>query len=345
MPFSLSFDLTTAIVLFALAAGVVLVVGMRLTRIADTLADRTGMGEAVAGAVLLGASTSMSGTMTSVASAWAGNVDLAYSNALGGIAAQTAFLVVGDMLHRRANLEHAAASAENLTQATMLIALLTVPLLAAVLPPVTVYGVHPASVALVVLYAIGVRFAASDRKHPMWRPKQTSDTREDTPEDEGEDAPSTVSLWARFVVFVVIIGAAGWLIARTGGVIATETGIGGSVVGALMPATATSLPELVTTIAAVRRGALQLAVGGIIGGNTFDVLFLSASDAAYREGSIYHEIGDASRLWALVGILMTAVLLVGLIRRERSGPANIGFESVTILAVYVGAAFAVVAAS
>jgi cation:H+ antiporter len=43
--------------------------------------------------------------------------------------------------------------------------------------------------------------------------------------------------------------------------------------------------ELVTTIAAVRRGALQLAVGGIIGGNTFDTLFLTAADVSYREGS------------------------------------------------------------
>ena len=52
----------------------------------------------------------------------------------------------------------------------------------------------------------------------------------------------------------------------------------------LMTAVATSLPELVTTLAAVRRGAAQLAVGGIIGGNAFDVLFLSASDVAYRDG-------------------------------------------------------------
>jgi Ca2+/Na+ antiporter len=52
-----------------------------------------------------------------------------------------------------------------------------------------------------------------------------------------------------------------------------------SIVGAPV---VTSLPELVTTLAAVRRGALQLAVGGIIGGNTFDTLFLTISDVGYR---------------------------------------------------------------
>ncbi|MFW5739202.1 MAG: hypothetical protein ACOC1F_02430 [Myxococcota bacterium] len=43
---------------------------------------------------------------------------------------------------------------------------------------------------------------------------------------------------------------------------------------------------------AVRRGALTLAVGGIIGGNSFDVLFVAFADVAYRDGSIYHAITD-----------------------------------------------------
>jgi cation:H+ antiporter len=105
------------------------------------------------------------------------------------------------------------------------------------------------------------------------------------------------------------------------------------VVGALLTATATSLPELVTTIAAVRRGALQLAVGGIVGGNTFDVLFLSLSDVAYRDGSIYHAMGERDALLIVAGILMTAILLMGLILRHRRG---IGFEGTAISGIYAG---------
>jgi cation:H+ antiporter len=105
-------------------------------------------------------------------------------------------------------------------------------------------------------------------------------------------------------------------------------------VGALLTATVTSLPELVTTIAAIRRGALQLAVGGIIGGNTFDVLFLALSDVAYTDGSIYHAVGERVLFWIVLAILMTSVLLLGLLRRERHGVANIGFESSFILGLY-----------
>ncbi|WP_420393657.1 sodium:calcium antiporter [Acuticoccus sp.] len=332
----LDVSLTTALVVFLVAALVIAVAGTFLARLADRLADRTGLGEAVAGAVLLGASTSTPGTVTSVVAGYSGNVDLAASNALGGIAAQTAFLAIADITYRRANLEHAAASASNLTQAALLILLLVIPLIAIHTPDATVFAIHPATVVLFVAYVAGVRMARRDRDDPMWSPKQTPKTRPDTPEDEANPRPT----WLLFVVFgmlVAVIGVAGYLVARTGILIARETGIGETVVGTLMTAVATSLPELVTTVAAVRAGALQLAVGGIIGGNLFDVLFLSAADVAYRDGSIYHAIGADSAFWALVGLAMTGVLLLGLIRRQEHGPANIGFESVLMLVIYAGA--------
>ena len=81
--------------------------------------------------------------------------------------------------------------------------------------------------------------------------------------------------------------------------------------GLLLTATATSLPELVTSVAAVRRGALTLAVGGIIGGNAFDTLFTAASDIAYREGSIYKQMDDGLLLWVSL-LLLFGLLLVHL---------------------------------
>ena len=81
-------------------------------------------------------------------------------------------------------------------------------------------------------------------------------------------------------------------------------------------------------------GALTLAVGGIIGGNAFDTLFTAASDVAYRDGSIYAEMGDDLLVWVSLSILMTGALLMGLIRREEQGPGGIGFESVAVLLLY-----------
>jgi cation:H+ antiporter len=94
------------------------------------------------------------------------------------------------------------------------------------------------------------------------------------------------------------------------------------------------MPELVIALAAVRRGALNLAVGNILGGNCFDVLFLAAADAAYRGGSLYHAVSGTQIGWLALGILLNGVLLLGMLRRQRHGPGNIGFEGVLVLAMY-----------
>ena len=77
-------------------------------------------------------------------------------------------------------------------------------------------------------------------------------------------------------------------------------------------------------------------MGDIIGGNAFDTLFIAVSDFSYRDGEIYNYIQESERLWLGTAMLMNAVLLMGLIYRERKGIGNIGMESTVILLVYAG---------
>ncbi|ANU08156.1 sodium:calcium antiporter [Paraurantiacibacter namhicola] len=325
------------LITFAGAAIVIALFGTQMARIADILADRTGLGEALVGAVLLGAGTSISGIVTSISTAANGAPELAASNALGGIAAQTMFLALADVFYRKVNLEHAAASAVNLGQATILIILTVLPIMAVMTPEFSIWAIHPVSPVLVAVYLIGLHNAHRIKLEPMWQPRQTEHTRcED--EEEEQDARSTFMLASSFGGLLLVVGICGYVVGESGLELSGRLGISQGVVGALGTAVVTSLPELVTTIAAVRQGALQLAIGGIIGGNMFDALFLSASDIAYREGSLYHALSDRVVFWmALVG-LMTAILLMGLLRRERQGPAGIGWESVLLISLWLGAA-------
>ncbi|SEO72542.1 cation:H+ antiporter [Salinihabitans flavidus] len=324
---------------FAVAALVVFISGLRLTGLADKLADRTGLGEAITGAVLLGAATSLSGTIVSITAAYDGFASLAYSNSIGGIAAQTAFLAVADVTYRKANLEHAAAELANIFQSVVLIVLLALPLLAVNVTEFTIFAVHPVSLAIPVIYILAL-FATRDlRETPMWRPVSTRETRTDSPDKEDGETrrTSTARLFLSFFALMAVMGVAGWVIAKTAAEITGRMAFSESLVGALATAVVTSLPELVTTVAAVRRGALQLAVGGIIGGNTFDTLFLTAADVTYRDGSLYHAAGMEDYFWTVTAILMTGVLLGGLILRQRMGPWRIGLESVALLVIYAGA--------
>jgi len=325
----------TAGIFFA-AAVAIAVGGWRLSNLADRLADRTGMGEAITGALFLGAVTSLAGIATSVTAAWHGYAELAVSNAIGGIAVQTLFLAIADLVYQQANLEHAAASLSNLMQGVLLVVLLSISLVAAASPDFSLWSISPATPVMFASYIWGMRMISNARSSPMWLPRWTAETRPDKPAASAQQE-NLKTLFLGFATIAAIVGVSGWVVARTGMSISRQTGLSESAVGAVLTAVVTSLPELVTTIAAVRQGSYTLAIGGIIGGNAFDTLFAAVADIAYRDGSIYHAISKQQVFFIALTILMTAILLLGMLRREKRGIANIGFESFLILLLYLGA--------
>ena len=307
-----------------------------MTYAARELAAVTGMGEALMGAVFIGATTSLSGIIASATAAWHGEAGLAVSNSLGGIAAQTSFLALADIVYRRANLEHAAASAENLFMSAFLLTLLGIHALALAVPDVGVFGVHPATLILVIAYVFGVHLLARTHDMPMWLPRRTADTPTETADHNLRRRRRLWGLWMVFGGYAIVVALAGWSLAQLAIPLGEKTGLSDGVVGGVFTAVSTSIPELVVAITAVRMGALNLAVGDIIGGNAFDTLFVAASDIAYREGPIYAAITSVEQFWLANSMVMTGVLLMGLIYRERHGPGNIGMESVILLVLYLG---------
>jgi cation:H+ antiporter len=335
------------IAVFAASGLLVAYTGTQMARYAKRLAHLTGLGQAITGALFLGASTSLSGIITSVTAAAEGHPELAASNAVGGIAAQTLFLAVADRVYARANLEHAAASDENMLQGSLLIALLSLPLLAAFAPAYTIGGIHPVSPLLILCYLFGQRLVYQAQDREMWRPRiteytQTGESGEEdgggNGQEEGSSRPSEslTLLVFKFVAAALALTVLGYLLATSGVIIAERTGLNETVLGGIFTAITTSFPELVTAVAAVKMGALTLAVSDIIGGNAFDTIFLAVADAVLREGSLYHAMGSRPLFMIMMTILMTSVLLLGLIRREKHGIANIGFESLLLVLIYAG---------
>jgi len=330
-----SWSLAVIVIAFVGVTAIIGWFGIKMTKTARDLAHNTGLGEALMGALFIGASTSLSGITTSVSAAAAGYAELAVSNGLGGIAAQTAFLALADIAYKRANLEHAAASAENLFMSAFLLTLLSIHALALSFPTISVFAVHPASVMLVIAYVFGVHLLARTHLMPMWFPRKTADTAPE-PADHRYRSRHLWRLWLYFIGYAAIVAVAGWVLAQLAIPLGDKTGLSHSVVGGVFTAVSTSVPELVVAITAVRMGAPNLAVGDIIGGNAFDTLFVAASDLAYREGPIYAAISSAEQFWLANSMLMTSVLIMGLIYRERHGLGNIGLESVILLVLYFG---------
>lgn len=327
--------LVESLSLYLVCTLVIGISGTFLTRQADQLADLTGLGEALMGAIFLGAVTSLSGITTSVTAAAQNHPELSVSNAIGGIAMQTFFLAIADVFYKKANLEHASASFTNLMQAVFLIALLAFVAFLSFLPQYQIAGIHPGSISLILIYFLGQKLISRAGKTPMWNPVKTIQTQPDQPDPETMNNGKLGRIAAGFVLNALIIAGAGFAITRAAIAIAEQTPLSESIMGALFTSLSTSLPELVVAVSAVRQGALTLAVSNIIGGNTFDVLFLVFADLAFASGSLYHAFNTGHHLILMLSILLTSVLLLGLLHRQKEGMAGVGWESVTILVLFL----------
>lgn len=326
-----------------IATAILVVGGGPFTRLVDRLADRTGLGETMAGIVLVGAVTASPGLITSVLGAARGDPDFAISNALGGIAIQTAFIVLADLAYRRANLEHAAASLPNLLAPIGLSVMLGVVLFATAGPQLSVLGVHPASAVLVLVYVYWLRLSREVGRNPQWRVTRTRATELDEPDPSSTDGRETLrSMWLKFAALATLVAGTGYVIGEAGLALADRTGLSSGFVGAVVTGVVTSMPELVTVLYAVRIGAPSLAIGDIIGGNGFDMLFVTASDIAYREGSIYAATSQQITLLIGLGVVLNLLLAAGLVRRQERG---IGFEGFAVLTCYLVGVVALYASS
>jgi cation:H+ antiporter len=317
----------------AVATLILVVGGGPFTRLVDRLADRTGLGETMAGIILVGAVTALPGLITSVLGAARGDAAFALSNALGGIAIQTTFIVLADLAYRRANLEHAAASLPNLLAPIGLSVMLGVVLFAAAGPQVGALGVHPASAVLVAVYVYWLRLSREVGRNPQWRVTRTRNTELDEPDPAATDGRESLrSMWLKFAALATLVAGTGYVIGEAGLALAGQTGLSSGFVGAVVTGIVTSMPELVTVLYAVRIGAPSLAIGDIIGGNGFDMLFVTASDIAYRQGPIYAAIDQPIMLLIGLGVVLNLLLAAGLVRRQERG---IGFEGVAVFAGYL----------
>ena len=333
---SLPWPLGPGIAVFAVAGLITIAGSIRLVALGDALADRTGWGEAVFGVVFFGVATGLSGIVMTAVTAADGHPDLGYANAVGGIAAQTTAVALADAFYRRVNLEHAAASLANLLFGCLLIALLALALLGSFSPNVTVGGVHPVSALIVAGYLGGLRLIRIAGARPMWQAVGTTETRPDVPQRHGAlDRHGAAWLWAQFIVVGVFVAAGGWAVSLASESIVETTGLTAALTGGVLMGVVNALPETVTAIAAVRRGAVTLAIAAVLGGNILDVITLVVGDVAYRKGSIYHVAGPQDLFITGTGLFMTAVLLGGLLIRQARGWGRLGFEGVLLLATYI----------
>lgn len=323
--------------LFAAAAVCVWIAGARLAGYADSIADRTGLSRAFLGMALLGVATSLPELATTISGAVIGNARLVSGNLFGGVSLQIAVLAIVDLVAVRGALTYFAPGAVLLFQGTMLLLLLSIALAGVALgEPLSVLGVGVTPVLLVAGYLMTLRVTQGGAYLPRWRPEDPPQQAAAPPQEEREQpAPIRGRMYWRVAAAAAVIFVSGWLVAVTGDSLAVQTGLGASFVGVALVAASTSLPELSTTIAAVRRGRHGMAVSNILGTNCLEVALFFVADLFYREGAIL-AVPDESALFAgTVALVVTCMFLLGLLERRNRTVLGMGVDSFAVLVTYV----------
>ncbi|MEZ6090325.1 MAG: hypothetical protein R3C05_20325 [Pirellulaceae bacterium] len=175
---------------------------------------------------------------------------------------------------------------------------------------------------------------------PRWEPRgdiaQPPESARDLKDAHHESfsSVSTRRLIGFFAIACLVVLTGGFIVAKTGEVIAEQSGIGQSFVGATLVALATSLPELSTTYSAVRFGAYSMAAANILGTNSLEVALFLPAEIAYREGPIFDAMQPSSSMLASLGIVVTALYLWGILERRDRTIFGMGFDSFAVLVVY-----------
>lgn len=112
-------------------------------------------------------------------------------------------------------------------------------------------------------------------------------------------------------------------------------GLGQSFVGTIFLAIATSLPEMVVSIAAVRIKAFDMAAGNVLGSNIFNLVIIFTSDLGLRGASILHIASPAHLVTMAMVLMLTCVVMVGVMYRTQRSFAKIGYDAWLMLAIYI----------
>ncbi|MEZ5177811.1 MAG: hypothetical protein R2746_05865 [Acidimicrobiales bacterium] len=360
-------SLLAAALVFGVAAAGLVLAGVALAASGDELAARTGLGRMFIGLLLVAVATSLPEVATDVTAARADAPDLAVADLFGSSMANVAILAIIDLRVRgrvwpavELGQARVAAVAMVLTSVVVL-GILTPPGIAVGWIGVDTLAVAGLWVAAVAWFRrLAGRPAHPDPSEPTepteatepTEPTEPTEAIELTEANEPAPAPRSVG-WSeerrvptravvgRFLAAALAIAVTAPALALSAKAIAVGSGVDQTVVGVGLLAVTTSLPELVASVAAVRIGAHDLAVGNLFGSNAVNMAVLVLVDAAYTRGPILAAVQPSEAVAGVGAILLMALAVAAMVGGTETRARRLEPDAIVVLVAYVGALVAV----
>lgn len=326
----MTINLPIALGLFSVASVVILVSATFLTKAADIIASRMGLGRLWVGSLLLAGATSLPELATAIGASLKGFAELAAANMFGANMLNMSNLAILLALFGGTQVFQKLAPQQRLVALSAITLTGTATVFSLLHTRIVWLAVSVPGVVIIVTWFV---LSAVLRKSSMALAEEESD---------GEDPSHSLSwAWMVFSACAVAIFVSGPVLAISADRIAELTGVGASFVGVLALAIITTLPELTTTVAALRLGAHDMAIANMYGSNAFNIVALAAADLFFPNGSLFSETNTSNSTAGLFALLLMGLGMVQLIRRRPlkrfslTDPSTSLFVGLYILGLFV----------
>jgi cation:H+ antiporter len=315
---------------FSFCAIVIFFAGTKLAHYGDQIADLTGISKAWFGLIMMAMVTSLPELFVGISSASiVESADFAVGDVLGSCVFNLAILSLLDVFSKKAPL-FSAASQSHVLAGALGIVLFSLVGIGLFLPYdfKVIDWIGVSSIVFIIVYFISMKLVYQyDRAHPISSiPIAIADK-------HNKLALKKVVFWY-FVNALFVIGAA-LILPHFAEEIANQTGLQKSFIGTLLLAASTSLPEVAVSLASIRIGAIDMAVGNLLGSNLFNIFILAIDDFFYTKGHLLVDASESNIISVFSIITMTAIAIIGLTYRAKTKPLLLAWDTLLIIFMYI----------
>ncbi|MBR7009062.1 MAG: cation transporter [Ruminococcus sp.] len=299
--------------IYAALAVCVVFFSIKLANYVDLIDKKTDLSGAFIGGVILAAVTSLPELFTSISAVlFVKQPDLVMGNILGSNLFNMCILGGAALIAAKSLCRSTIGSSHFKTTVITFIMFAIMMLPVVFKKDYTVVGISVYSIILLVLYACSIKFMAGD-----------------SAESEGEDTSDLTlkQIIIRFIIMAVLLVVASIFITIAADHLSEEFKLGKTVGGALFLGVATSLPELTSSIALIRKGNFNACAGNVMGSGVFNFCIISVADILYRGGSVYISNDKSSSYLNIFGLVATtAVGAILLMKMRKKDTENAGLK-------------------
>ncbi|MGB5511572.1 MAG: calcium/sodium antiporter [Woeseiaceae bacterium] len=310
-----------------LVAGIALLIGggTLLVRGASEIATRLGVSPLIVGLIVVGFGTSAPELAINVFGALRGEMGIAFGNVVGsnisnlalvlGAAALVAPITIQGQLVRR--------EVPFLVLVTIIITVMALDRPLEGLPPIIS---RSESIVLLLLFCVFIYINVLDFVKSRSSDKLIIDIEQHRRVDAD---PYSRYRWLFVIGGIALLFGGGEVTIRNGVALASHLGVSSTVIGLFVVAVGTSMPELVTSIVAAKRGESDLALGNVVGSNIFNSLMVLPASGVISQIPVPRGgIGDL-----ILSLVLAALLIPTFFLRKARLTRRIG---VLLLLLYFG---------